>query len=52
MTPGNRTHYGEYTKISTKIRTLDPILIPFRSKLEWENIKSERIIASYIDPKF
>lgn len=33
LTPGNRTHYGEYTKTSTKIRTLDPVLIPFQSKL-------------------
>lgn len=42
MTPGNRTLYGEYTKTSTKIRTLDPVLIPFQSKLQWENIKSKR----------
>lgn len=33
VTPGNGTHYGEYTKTSTKIRTLDPVLIPFQSKL-------------------
>lgn len=33
MTAGNRTHCCEYTKTSTEIRTLDPVLIPFQPKL-------------------
>lgn len=42
MTRGNRTHYREYTKTSTEIRTLDLLKILFHSKLQWENTNSKK----------
>ena len=41
MTRGNRTHYREYTKTSTEIRTPDLLKILFLSKLYWENTNSK-----------